>query len=125
MLPIATYRTVSCNHGRNCVHRDAVRGGSGDAATPAATARGEPLTDDDNYPDPVLLPGVLHTYGDRWQIGRDEETSAWTAVERPSPTALHVVVAYSIGELAEKLAKQEGDPDVLPRRRPGPQFGPI
>lgn len=70
------------------------------------------MTDSD-YPDPVLLPGVLHTYGARWQIGRDEETAAWTAVERPSPTALHVVVAFTIGELAEKLAKQEGHADML------------
>ena len=64
-------------------------------------------------PDPVLLPGVLHAYGERWQIARDGETAAWTAVERPSPTALHVVVAFSVGELAEKLAKQEGHADTL------------
>ena len=88
--------------------------------------------DSEYSPDPVLLPGVLHAYGERWQIARDGETAAWTAVERPSPTALHVVVAFSVGELAEKLAKQEGhdalevtasdyDPDAqLPRRRLGP-----
>jgi hypothetical protein len=75
--------------------------------------------------DPVLLRGVLHAYGERWQIARDDGTATWTAVERPSPTALHVVVAFSVGELAEKLAKQEGAPDALPRRRPEPRLGPI
>jgi hypothetical protein len=58
--------------------------------------------------DPPTKASVLHTFGERWQIGRDEEAEVWTAVERPSPTALHVVVAYSLGELAGKLAAKEG-----------------
>ena len=49
------------------------------------------------------LGSILERHGRRWQIGQDRATGVWTAVERPTPTALNIVVARTIGELAVKL----------------------
>jgi len=48
------------------------------------------------------LYGLLHDYGERWQI-TEHESGAWTAVERPTPTALRVIAACTIEELRIKL----------------------
>lgn len=52
------------------------------------------------------LAGLLEQHGKRFQIAQDAGTGVWAAVERPSPTALHVVVAYTLAELAAKLDAQ-------------------
>jgi len=49
------------------------------------------------------LGGILQRHGKQWQLGLDEDTGMWTAVQRPSPTAVHVIVARTLGELAVKL----------------------
>ena len=48
------------------------------------------------------LHGLFHDYGERWQI-TEHESGAWTAVERPTPTALRVIAACTIEELRTKL----------------------
>jgi len=58
---------------------------------------------------PELPPGLaalLHSYGERWQIQQDGEGGVWTAVRRPTPTALHILVAYDLTGLAAKLKAQ-------------------
>jgi hypothetical protein len=50
-----------------------------------------------------LLPGLLRTYGDHWQIQRDDDSGVWTAIRRPTPTALHILVAFDLPGLAAKL----------------------
>lgn len=52
-----------------------------------------------------LLAQVLHDHGERWQIQADADIGAWTAVERPTPTALHVLVAHDLDTLRAKLIK--------------------
>ena len=54
------------------------------------------------------LDAVLAAHGGRWQVGQDAETGAWFAVERPKPTALHVLVGPKLAEMAAKLDVQEG-----------------
>jgi hypothetical protein len=69
-----------------------------------------------------LLADVMERYGESWAISRADGLDAWTAVCRPAPAALHVLVAHSLPELSEKLAKAsgaEGSPgerDVLDQR---------
>ena len=53
------------------------------------------------------LRGLLHDYGERWQI-TEHESGAWTAVERPSATALRVIAACTIEELRAKLERAGG-----------------
>jgi hypothetical protein len=56
------------------------------------------------------LPELLRTYGEHWQILRDDDSGVWTAIRRPTPTALHVLVAYDLPGLAAKLeAAQAGE----------------
>jgi hypothetical protein len=57
--------------------------------------------------DEPLLMDLMHEYGERWQIGRSDAPACWTAVERPSVTALHVIAALDLPELAIKLARAE------------------
>jgi hypothetical protein len=64
------------------------------------------------------LADVLVIYGGRWQIGQDPETGMWTAVQRPTPTALSVHVGRTLEELAGKLDRDGADVPPLPRRRP-------
>ena len=39
----------------------------------------------------------------RWQIVYDAGIGAWTAVNRPTPTALHFLCAHDLASLAVKL----------------------
>ena len=56
------------------------------------------------------LEDLLHGYGERWQIQRDGDSGVWIAIRRPTPTALHVLVAYDLTGLAAKLeAAQSGE----------------
>lgn len=60
-------------------------------------------------PSPGLA-GLLDTYGEHWQILREDDSGVWTAIRRPTPTALHVLVAYDLTGLAAKLeAAQAGE----------------
>ena len=56
----------------------------------------------------ALVVQVLHDFGADWQIRHDPETSIWTAVEYPTPTAQHIIVARSISELKTKLEAARG-----------------
>lgn len=47
---------------------------------------------------------VRGRFGDRWLIELSAATHVWAAVERPSSTALHVIVGPTLTELAAKLA---------------------
>ena len=53
--------------------------------------------------DTPAFADILHQHGERWQIELDPEIGVWTAVERPTPTALHVVCAHDLASLAAKL----------------------
>ena len=50
---------------------------------------------------------LMHEYGERWQISRSDAPACWTAVERPSVHALHVIAALDLPELAVKLSRAE------------------
>jgi low affinity Fe/Cu permease len=52
---------------------------------------------------PSALSGVLRKYGATWQIVHDAGVGVWTAVQRPTPTALRVICAYDLASLAAKL----------------------
>jgi hypothetical protein len=54
------------------------------------------------YQAPALL-DVLAVYGASWQIVHDAEIGVWTAVNRPTPTALHFICAHNLASLAVKL----------------------
>ena len=49
------------------------------------------------------LQDVLTAYGASWQIVHDAEIGVWTAVCRPTPTALHFICAHNLASLAVKL----------------------
>ena len=49
------------------------------------------------------LAALLRTYGEHWQILRDDDSNVWTAIRRPTPSALHVLVAHDLPALAAKL----------------------
>jgi hypothetical protein len=49
------------------------------------------------------LAAVLETHGNRWEVGQEADTGVWFAVERPTPTALHIVVDRTLAGLAAKL----------------------
>jgi len=51
------------------------------------------------------LERILAEHGQRWEIGRDG--LVWTATERPSPTALHVIVACDLDALERKIIEAE------------------
>ena len=54
-----------------------------------------------------LLADVMERYGESWRISRSDVPDVWTAVCRPTPAALHILVAHSLPELSEKLAKAD------------------
>jgi hypothetical protein len=56
-------------------------------------------------PPELTLLQLLADYGDRWQIQFDERVSCWTAVRRPTPTAMHLLVGRDLGDLSVKLSK--------------------
>jgi hypothetical protein len=49
------------------------------------------------------LAAVVQAHGNRWEVGQEPDTGVWFAVERPTPTALHVVVDHTLTGLAAKL----------------------
>jgi len=49
------------------------------------------------------LQDVLAQYSANWQIVHDAEIGVWTAVCRPTPTALHFICAHNRASLAVKL----------------------
>ena len=49
------------------------------------------------------LADVLKTHGNRWEVGQEPDTGVWFAVERPTPSALHIVVDHTLAGLAAKL----------------------
>ena len=53
------------------------------------------------------LADVLCRFGDRWQIGRHETLDAWTAVIRPTPTTIWLIVGRDLDELAMKLTEAD------------------
>jgi hypothetical protein len=55
--------------------------------------------------EPSRLERILAKHGQRWEIGR--EGLMWTATERPSPTALHVIVARDLDALERKIIEAE------------------
>ena len=57
----------------------------------------------------LRLADVMERYGEDWIISRSDGPDVWTAVCRPKPTALHVLVAYSLPELSVKLDKASRD----------------
>jgi hypothetical protein len=59
-------------------------------------------------PDPqaIPVPGLLHDFGERWQI--EHRGNVWIAVRRPTVTSYELHVAYTSEELAAKLAAAEG-----------------
>ncbi len=58
-----------------------------------------PLPDD----HAANLAAVVQAHGNRWEVGQEPDTGIWFAIERPTPTALHVVVDQTLAGLAAKL----------------------
>jgi hypothetical protein len=58
-----------------------------------------PLPDD----HAANLATVVQIHGNRWKVSQEPDTGVWFAVERPTPTALHVVVDHTLAGLAAKL----------------------
>ena len=46
---------------------------------------------------------VVQAHGNRWEVGQEPGTGVWFAIERPTPTALHVVIDHTLAGLAAKL----------------------
>jgi hypothetical protein len=46
---------------------------------------------------------VVQAHGNRWEVGQEPDTGVWFAIERPTPTALHVVIDHTLAGLAAKL----------------------
>jgi hypothetical protein len=61
---------------------------------------------------PSRLERILTEHGQRWEIGR--EGLMWTATERPSPTALHVIIARDLDALERKIIEAELPSDQRP-----------
>ena len=55
--------------------------------------------------EPSRIERILAEYGQRWEIGRDG--LMWRATERPSPTALHILIARNLDELEQKIIESE------------------
>ena len=49
------------------------------------------------------LADVLKNHGNRWEVGQEPDTGVWFAIERPTPTTLHIVVDHTLAGLAAKL----------------------
>lgn len=58
-----------------------------------------PLPDD----HAANLAAVVQAHGNRWEVGQELDTGVWYAIERPTPTALHVIVDHTLAGLAAKL----------------------
>jgi len=53
----------------------------------------------------LRLKRILAEHGQRWQIEHDG--LVWRATEHPSPTALHLLVAYDLEALERKIIQAE------------------
>ena len=51
------------------------------------------------------LEQILAAHGQRWEI--ELEGLVWSATEHPSPTALHVIIAYDLDALEQKIIESE------------------
>jgi hypothetical protein len=63
-------------------------------------------------PDPDLvaaLSGLLHNYGEQWQIQRQASPDVWVAVRRPEPGVMEIHCAHSVAELRAKLVAADGE----------------
>ncbi|MGI8447906.1 MAG: hypothetical protein ACR2MP_12150 [Streptosporangiaceae bacterium] len=49
------------------------------------------------------LADIVKALGSRWEVGQEADTGVWFAVERPTPTSLHIVVDHTLTGLAAKL----------------------
>ncbi len=58
-----------------------------------------PLPDD----HAANLAAIVKALGGRWEVGQEPDTGVWFAVERPTPTALHIVVDHTLAGLVAKL----------------------
>jgi hypothetical protein len=50
---------------------------------------------------------LMAEQGDRWEIEYSRTPAAWVAVQRPTPTAVHVLVARDLDELRVKIQNVE------------------
>jgi hypothetical protein len=69
---------------------------------------------DAHLPAPDLsstaLAELVQDLRDDWQLTFDDDLCAWVAVQRPTPAAMHVVVAFSVAEMRDKITKiREGE----------------
>jgi hypothetical protein len=55
--------------------------------------------------EPSRLERILAEHGQRWEIERDG--LMWAATERPSPTALHIIIARDLDALERKIIEVE------------------
>ena len=58
-----------------------------------------------NEQPPSRLDQILAKHGKRWRIERTGPV--WTAIEHPSPTAIHIIVAHELDALALKITESE------------------
>jgi hypothetical protein len=50
---------------------------------------------------------LVAEHGERWEIEYSKAPAGWAAVERPTPTAVHVLVARDLDELRAKIQNAE------------------
>ena len=55
--------------------------------------------------EPSRIERILAEYGQRWEIERGG--LMWRATERPSPIALHVLIARNLDQLERKIIETE------------------
>jgi hypothetical protein len=55
--------------------------------------------------EPSRLARILAEHGQRWEIER--EGLVWSATEHPNPAALHVIIAYDLQALEQKIIESE------------------
>jgi hypothetical protein len=53
---------------------------------------------------------LVAEHGERWEIEYSKAPAGWAAVERPTPTAVHVVVGRDLDELQAKIQNAERSP---------------
>ena len=55
-------------------------------------------------PYDVALAGLMHDFGDQWQIAFEQDVNAWTALKRP-PDGRHIryLVAHEADALRRKI----------------------
>jgi hypothetical protein len=53
---------------------------------------------------------LVADHGERWEIEYSQAPAASAAVERPTPTAMHVLVALDLDALRDKIQNAERSP---------------